>query len=137
MDNSWVFDLETHIFSIVQKKVGDKLKSKYPNIRFTTTSNPKGVTVKYPTVYIHELPGAEKARTLEGEDISGILYSMQVEVSTDKSAKEAKAVLKEVALVYKNMGFEINSFPEESNGDEYYRCVMRVRRTLGNIDALH
>lgn len=136
MDNSWVFDLETHIFSIVQKKVGDKLKSKYPNIRFTTTSNPKGVTVKYPTVYIHELPGTEKARTLDGEDISGILYSMQVEVSTDKSAKEAKAVLKEVALVYKNMGFEIKS-PEESNGDEYYRCVMRVRRTLGNIDALH
>ena len=137
MDNSWVFDLETHIFSIVQKKVGDKLKSKYPNIRFTTTSNPKDVTVKYPTVYIHELPGAEKARTLDGEDISGILYSMQVEVSTDKSAKEAKAVLKEVALVYKNMGFEINSFPKESDGDEYYRCVMRVRRTLGNIDALH
>lgn len=135
MDNSWVFDLETHIFSIVQKKVGDKLKSKYPNIRFTTTSNPKCVTVKYPTVYIHELPGVEKARTFEGEDISGILYSMQVEVSTDKSAKEAKAVLKEVALVYKNMGFE--TFPEESDGDEYYRCVMRVRRTLGNIDALH
>ena len=80
MDNSWVFDLETHIFSIVQKKVGDKLKSKYPNIRFTTTSKPKGVTVKYPTVYIRELPGAEKARTLDGEDISGILYSMQVDV---------------------------------------------------------
>ena len=95
------------------------------------------MTVKYTTVYIRELPGAEKARTLDGEDISGILYSMQVEVSTDKSAKEAKAVLKEVALVYKNMGFEINSFPGESDGDEYYRCVMRVRRTLGNIDALH
>ena len=106
MDNSWVFDLETHIFSIAQKKVGDKLKSKYPNIRFTTTSKPKGVTVKYPTVYIRELPGAEKARTLDGEDISGILYSMLMNennVAVDLSITEDGTYLSDFYALTEDM----------------------------------
>ena len=65
MDNSWVFDLETRIFSIVSVKVSRKLKEKYPNIFFTLTSSPKDVITKFPTVYIHEMPGSEAGITKE------------------------------------------------------------------------
>ena len=41
-----------------------------------------------------------------------------------------------IAFVFKDMGFEIQSFPEANNGSGNYRSVMRVRRTLGNEDTL-
>ena len=69
MDNSWVFDLETRIFSIVSVKVSRKLKEKYPNIFFTTTSNPKDIITKFPAVYIHEMPGSESGITKERDKI--------------------------------------------------------------------
>ena len=136
MDNSWVFDLETRIFSIVSVKVSRKLKEKYPNIFFTTTSSPKDIITKFPTVYIHEMPGTEYGITKERDKINGISYAMQIEVTTNVSQKEAKTVLKEVAFAFKEMGFEINSFPEASNGTSYYRSIMRVKRNIGSKDVL-
>ena len=79
MDNSWVFDLETNLFSIVKNKVLNKLNKKFPTIHFTLTDEPKDATTKYPTVYMHEMSGSEKARTTEGHTINGIQYSMQIE----------------------------------------------------------
>ena len=38
--------------------------------------------------------------------------------------------------VAKSMGFEIQTFPESSNGDNYYRSVMRVRKMIGRSDTL-
>lgn len=136
MDNSWVFDLETKIFSIVKIKTENKLKKKYPNIFFTTTSNPKDVITKFPTVYIHELPGTEIGITKERGKVNGISYAMQIEVTTNKSQKEAKNVLREVASAFKELGFEINSFPEMNNGENYYRSIMRVKRSIGANDVL-
>lgn len=136
MDNSWVFDLETRIFSIVRSKVNRKLKEKYPNIFFTTTSSSKDIITKFPTVYIHEMPGTEIGITKEKDKIDGISYAMQIEVTTNVSQKEAKTVLKEVAFVFKEMGFEINTFPEANNGTSYYRSNMRVKRNIGANDVL-
>lgn len=135
MDNSWVFDLETKIYSVIKVRTEKLLKEKYPNIYFTTTNNPKDATTHYPTVYIHELEGSEKGRTNE-YDINGITYAMQVEVITNTSQKEAKTVINEIAKQFKAMGFEIKSFPVIDNGDTYYRCVMRVSKVIGSDDIL-
>lgn len=136
MDNSWAFDLETKIFSLIKYKTESRLKTTYPNIFFTTTNNPKDVETHYPTVYIHELTGSEYGRNAEGDEINAILYSSQIEVTTNKSQKEAKNVLKEVAIAFKELGFEIQAFPEVSNTDSNYRSVMRVRKMIGNKDTL-
>lgn len=135
VENEWAFDLETSFFSVIKAKLNEKLKTKYPNIYFTTTDSPKDAENHYPTVYVHELPGLEKGRTTEQQEISGIEYGMQIEVTTNKSQKEARTVMKEVASIFKSMGFEINNFPEFSNKDSVYRNVMRVKRVLGNEDT--
>lgn len=135
MDNSWVFDLETKVFSIIKTRSLKNLKSKYPNIHFTTTNNPKDATTHYPTVYIHEMASTEQGRTTEYE-IGGITYTMQVEVITNVSQKDAKTVINEIAELFKAMGFEIRAFPEISNGETYYKSVMRVRKVIGANDIL-
>jgi hypothetical protein len=136
MDNSWAFDLETKLFSVIKRKTENKLKVLYPQIFYTATDNPKDGDVHYPTVYMHELSGVESARNTEGNEINGILYSMQIEVTTNKSQKVAKSVLQEIAFAFKSMGFGIQTFPESSNGDNYYRSVMRVRKMIGRSDTL-
>ena len=62
MDNSWVFDLETNLFSIVKNKVLNKLNKKFPTIHFTLTDEPKDATTKYPTVYMHEIRKSKNYR---------------------------------------------------------------------------
>lgn len=136
MNSSWVFDLESMIFSKVKNYADKELKSKYPSITFTTTDKPVDSSTSYPTVYIQELSGSERGRDLEGTSVNGLYYSMQVEVITNKSQKEAKAVMAVLAEAYKAMRFEIVSTPSFNNGANYYRCVMRVNRIIGKEDIL-
>lgn len=136
MDNSWVFDLETKLLSLIKVKTESTLKKKYPDIFYTITDNPKDVSTHFPTVYVHELSGSEKAKTTEGNSIESVFYSLQVEVTSQKSQKETKYVLSRIAEVLKDSGFSISSFPEASNGKTYYRSIMRASRLIGRIDTL-
>lgn len=134
--NSWVFDIETSIFSRIKHEGEKRLKGEYPNIHFTTSDKPTDTTVKYPTVYLHELPFTELGSDLEGNAINGVLYSMQVDVYTNTSQKDAKKVMAEIALLFKQLRFEITSSPENLNTNTVYRQVMRVRRHIGANDVI-
>lgn len=136
MDNSWAFDLETKIFSIIKLKTESKQKEKYPDIFYTNTDSPKDVITHFPTVYIHELPGAERAKTTEGDSVESVMYSMQIEVTSKRSQKETKVVLSHISEVLKSMGFSISSFPEANNGAMYYRSVMRASRLIGRSETM-
>lgn len=136
MDNSWVFDLETKLLSMIKVKTESTLKKKYPDIFYTITDSPKDVSTHFPTVYVHELSGSEKAKTTEGNSIESVFYSLQVEVTSQKSQKETKYVLSRIAEVLKDSGFSIFPFPEASNGKTYYRSIMRASRLIGRIDTL-
>lgn len=136
MDNSWAFDLETKIFSIIKLKTESKLKEKYPDIFYTNTDSPKDVITHFPTVYIHELPGSERSKTTEGDSVESVMYSMQIEVTSKRSQKETKVVLSHISEVLKSMGFSISSFPEANNGSMYYRSVMRASRLIGRSETM-
>ena len=156
MDNHWAFDLENDIYTTIKTRALKKLKDRYPNIFFTQTDLPKDAaeesdhfllalvfwhiskdaTVKYPTVYLRELGGSpEQGRTLEGKDINGVWFTMQCDVTTNKSKKEARAVNEEVALLFKDIGFAIVAFPESSTVGNNYVSGMRVRRMFGSKDT--
>lgn len=136
MDNSWVFDLETKLLSLIKVKTESTLKKKYPDIFYTITDSPKDVSTHFPTVYVHELSVSEKAKTTEGNSIESVFYSLQVEVTSQKSQKETKYVLSRIAEVLKDSGFFISPFPEASNGKTYYRSIMRASRLIGRTETL-
>lgn len=137
MDNHWAFDLENDIYTTVKTRALKKLKDRYPNIFFTQTDLPKDPTIKYPTVYLRELGGSpEQGRTTEGKNINAVWFTMQSDVTTNKSKKEARAVNEEIALLFKDIGFAIVAFPEPSTVGNNYVSSMRVRRMIGNSDTI-
>lgn len=134
--NPWVFDLESMIFSRVKYATEEMLKRKYPNIRYTVTDKPIDSTTRFPTVYIHELSSMEQGMDLDNTEINAILYTIQLEVITNKSQAEAKAVMAALASAMKTMRFTFLAFPDFNNGNSYYRCVARAQRMIGAADIL-
>lgn len=132
----WFFDLEGEIFTKVKTEATKQLKDKYPDITFTSTDRTADSQTHYPTVYIQELSGSERGADLEGKAVNAVYYAQQVEVITNKSQAEAKTVMAVIASIYKNMSFQIVATPSFNNGTNFYRCVMRVNRTIGANDKL-
>ena len=56
MDNSWVFDLETKLLSLIKVKTESILKKKYPDIFYTNTDSPKDVVLISPRYMFTNCP---------------------------------------------------------------------------------
>lgn len=130
-----MLDIESIVFSRIKEKATSKLKTKYPDISFTTSdkvaSNPK-----FPNVYVHMMGSKEIGNDLENITINGVLATFQIETTDNQSQTRAKDAMNEVVRIVKEMRFDIIVMPEMKNTDSTYRCVMRCRRTIGSLDVL-
>lgn len=130
-----MLDIESIVFSRIKAKATSKLKTKYPDISFTTSdkvsSNPE-----FPNVYIHMMGSKEIGNDLENITINGVLATFQIETTDNQSQNKAKDVMNTIVGIVKEMRFEIIAMPEMKNKDSAYRCVMRCRRTIGSLDKL-
>ena len=79
MDSSWVFDIQTTIYSRLKAKCEAKLKSVFPNINVTMDSHAL-TTPRFPTVYVHFLAPIEVGNDLDGQDVNAIYLTAQTEV---------------------------------------------------------
>lgn len=131
----WVSDIYSIIFTRVKNEVANRVKNKYPNIRFTD-SNIVPTDPKFPTVYIHELPGVETGQDLEGLSINAFSCTIQIEVTDNVSQNRAIDVMKQVVASMKRMRFLVVSMPEFQNEERKYRSVARFRRIIGYGDEL-
>ena len=82
------------------------------------------------------MPGTEQGRTLDGQNINGVLTTFEVQTFTNTSQYDAKLMLAIVADVFKAMRFEVASMPEFKSDGTVYRSVARFRRILGANDRL-
>lgn len=135
VNNSWIADLQTSIFSRLKAIGMTKLKIKYPNINFTTIPiDVKNAT--FPTIYVHELTPVETNPDLEGEIINSINYAIQIEVfANDTNRTDAKLISYTLMDIMKSMCFEGESLPLTEYGSSVTRCIARYRRniSLGDI----
>nr|DAF81289.1 MAG TPA: PORTAL PROTEIN, 15 PROTEIN, HEAD PROTEIN, VIRAL INFECTION, TAILED.2A [Caudoviricetes sp.] len=131
--NQWAYDLEKKIFSIVKLRTYEKLKSKYPSVYITDIEKNTSKAV-FPTVYIHELPGVEKASDLEGFSINAVQETFQIDVITNTSQNDANKVMAIVADEFKRLCFKVTAMPEFDGTGETYRSTMRVRRIISAND---
>lgn len=131
----WEDDLENTIFTIVKKKVKDSIGAKYPDLNFTTSDVNSGKTL-FPTVYLHEIGASEQSRTLDNRAVNAVNEVIRIEVYTNKSQKEAKAVMAEVKKVMKSMRFTITQMPEFNNNATVYRSIMQCTRYIASGDTL-
>lgn len=128
--NEWAYDLEDTIRLVVSNRCLETLKKSYPNTRITdeAESNQKAV---FPTIYIHLLPASELGSTLDGKTINGVMATVQVDVTTNTSKRDAREVMSTVADVLKGMRFTGSSLPEYTDSDKLHKCTARFRRVIG------
>jgi hypothetical protein len=130
-----MLDIETIVFSRIKAILTSKLKTKYPNISFTTSDKVTGEP-KFPNVYVHMMGSQETGEDLENNTINGVLATFQIETTDNQSQSRAKDVMNEVVGVMKGMRFSVIAMPEFNNTDSTFRSVARFRRTIGNLDTL-
>lgn len=133
--NQWVYDFENTILSLVQSLSYPKLKTKFPQIKFTTEEEHDTPAV-FPTVYIHLLPPVEQGQTLDGTCINGMLATVQVYVTTNTDKSDAIEVMSVVSDVFKKMRFQGNELPEFKDSNKMHKSIARFRRIVGASDKL-
>lgn len=132
----WSNDLLSIIFTRVKVFATQKLKDRYPNIYFTTSTRVQ-TNPKFPTVLIQELTGAEIGRDLEGIQTNGVTMSVQVDVTDNSSQNTANIVADVVYEIMKGMRFETVGKPIADDSDaSVYRNVARYRRKIDYNDVL-
>lgn len=127
--------LESQVYTRIKTQFPSKLKEKYKNITFTTEDKVDSLP-RFPTVYIHEMPGMETGADLQGGTINAVWSSFQIEATTNTKQSDAKEVMDEVVKIMKKMRFQVISMPEFQNTDSIYRRVARFRRIIGAGDVL-
>lgn len=113
-----------------------KLKTKYPDINFTTVDRVVSSEAKFPTVYLHEMASAEQGADLDGTEINAVLSSFQIEVTDNTSQARVNEVMTEIVGIMKSMRYQVISMPEFQNTSTTYRSIARFRRVVGKGDKL-
>lgn len=131
----WTSDIPSIVITKIKYGFSSKLKTKYPNIKFTT-SDSSNTAATFPTVYVNKLSSPEQGLDLEGTEIHAILATFQIEVTDNVSQSRANEVIDEVMRIMKAMRFQIVGDPYPDNRDNAYRYVMRCRRVIGALDKL-
>ena len=141
VDNTWAYENETKVLGILNSYAIPNLRKKFPSMKWqqgVTITNLESRLSKptFPTIYVHELPGTEQGRTLDGQNINGVLTTFEVQTFTNTSQYDAKIMLAIVADVFKEMRFEITSMPEFKSDEKVYRSVARFSRLIAANDRL-
>lgn len=131
----WTSDIESMVFTRVKAKGNNALKSKYPNIYFTTSDKTQKQP-QFPTVYLHEVGSVERGMDLENTEINAVLNTIQVDVTDNESQGRVKEVMNNIVKTMKSMGFTVISLPEFQNTNDIYRQTARFRRMIGKGDLL-
>lgn len=138
MSADWFLLVPLMVFSKIKNRFSESVKEELgmKDDNFSTVGSSSGEAI-FPFVYFQTLQSAEEGRDLHGTDTNGVLYTFQVDVTDNKSQARARKVMSEVAVIMKNMGFEIVAMPMfESNQDRTHRMTARFRRIIGASDKL-
>ena len=79
INNTWAYENETKVFGILNSYAIPNLRKKFPSMKWqqgVTITNLESRLSKptFPTIYVHELPGTEQGRTLDGQNIRRYSY---------------------------------------------------------------
>lgn len=132
----WFSDITSVVFTRVKAIVNKKLKTKYPDINFTTSSV-ASTDPKFPTVYIKRMQGAERGQDIDGSTVNAMLVTFQVEVTDNVSDTRTQEVADSVCEVFKSMRFQILGEPFPDNTQRgVFRNVARYQRVISYDDVL-
>lgn len=135
----WVDQRENEIFTLVKHRTQNAIGSKYSDL-YLTQDDEQIIETQVPTVYIHALPGQERAQTIDAKYINGMLFTFEIKVTVSKKQGQAAAreVIWEVLSQFKKLRFTVIMSPEfiRSDNASMQQIVARVRRPIGASDNI-
>lgn len=133
---AWVEERESDIYTLVKTRSIRALKTRFPNIKFTTNEGTGANSTQYPTVYIHSIEGAEKGVDFENRNVNAFQFFFQVEVtcSKEQGRESTRAVISEVLDQYKKLRFTVRTKPLYNSDTSIDTAYARVSRLLGEED---
>ena len=131
----WTSDIQTSVFTRIKAEGTKKLKTKYPNINFTTSSK-KSSNPKFPSVYVKRMQGKEEGQTLDGQTVNAVTSTFQIEVTDNTSDTVAQDVADVIYGIMKTMRYSVLGEPISDNDADTYRNVSRYQRIVGFNDIL-
>lgn len=135
MAETWYSQLESTIFTIIQYNLKVKPEAKYPGLKCTTALRTE-VPSEFPTLYLHELSPLERGQDMENDIINSILYTVEIQVFSNKSETEVKNIMSTVIAEMKKLRFSVLLFPDAITNNKVSSAVARFRRTISKDDAL-
>lgn len=131
----WTSDVTSIVFTRIKVEATKELKSKYPDINFTTSDKVR-TEPTFPNVFVKRLQGSERGQTLDGETVNATLCSFQIEVADNVNDNRSQEVADVIYAIMKKMRFEAIGEPFQDNIDDVHRNVARYRRVIGYNDTL-
>lgn len=131
---SWYMDLEDVVATMIEYN-SSELKSKYPNIRFTTEDAERR-EASFPTVRMKVIGMPERGRDLENQTVNGVTLTIQVDVTSNKNKQEAKDIAFTIMEKFKALHFNVASMPLHTQQGDVYRYISRVSRLVAQGDKL-
>lgn len=128
----WAMDLDNIIYSIIRAKTQNTLKSKYPDVKFTS-EDLSDTPAKFPTIKIKAVSIVERGQDLINQDINAVDLTIQIDVFA-KSSTDANDVMSFILKEFKNLRFNVTSLPIATKEIDVYRSIMRVGRIVGSGD---
>lgn len=137
MGVEWVSMIPSMVFTRIKNEFPESLKKKYKMSggNFSTVGSIDTPAV-FPFVYVQVLPAVERGQDLEGTSINAGLFTVQIDVTDNKSQVRAKEVAFAVMATMKSMGFEVTAMPSFENTKVTHRSTARYRRLIGANDVL-
>lgn len=133
IDNSWVFSVESKIYTIVKTRLDKALSATYPDL-FITQQQKLNDEPHFPTIYIQMLNSPEMGADLEGSIVNAMMVTFETHVTVNKSQglsgcrKVAGAVLDN----FKKLRFNVTNRGEITREtSDNYIIVSRFRRVIG------
>ena len=135
--DDWYSEIEPKVYSIVKAKSLNKIKEKYPSANFTTTEENVNSKTKFPTIYIYDMGGGGETGTdLERDRINGSIFTFQVRITTNTSKQDCRNVMNYIIKAFKDISFEMVSFPNYTSMDGMHIGVARFRRKIDYNDII-
>lgn len=131
----WTSDIQSSVFTRIKAEGTKKLKTKYPDINFTTSSK-KPSDPKFPSVYVKRMQGKEEGQTLDGQSVNAVTSTFQIEVTDNSSDTVAQDVADVVYAIMKKMRYSVLGEPFSDNDNDTFRNVARYQRMVGYNDIL-
>lgn len=135
--NRWASDLLPIVFTRLKKGLSKEFKTNYglTDKSFSTVSNSTSQPT-FPFVYVKSIVPKEVMQTISNDVISGINFTIQIDVTTNTSQEDADNIAYELLQIMKQMKFNISSLPTFDNQNNEYRSTARYTRLIGASDTL-